>query len=222
MHFKIHREGKIYLIICILLSFIFLFLSFFTAFLFFLVSCYVFYFFRDPFRTIPLEDVIVSPADGVITSITETNPPLETGLDGKFIKVSIFLSIFNVHVNRIPTNGIIKNINYISGKFINATLDKSSNENERNIITIKNKNNEIIIISQIAGLIARRIVCDLRESQEVKKGDRFGIIKFGSRVDLYLPNTYKLMVLKGQTVLGGETIISNPNRVEEIVNSLEN
>ena len=137
----------------------------------------------------------------------------------QYIKISIFLSVFDVHVNRIPISGIIEKINYIPGKFINAKLSKSSNENERNITVIKNKKNELLIISQIAGLIARRIVNNLKKHQEVIKGDRFGIIKFGSRVDLYLPINYNIMVNIGQTVIGGETILSNPNHISNISQS---
>ena len=151
-----------------------------------------------------------------MTFIGEVDPPNELNIKNKFIKISIFLSIFNVHVNRIPVDGIIKKINYIAGKFLNATLDKSSTENERNIILIETKDNEQYIVTQIAGLIARRIVSDLKENQEVIKGHKFGIIKFGSRVDLYIPAKFKPLVNKGQTVIGGETIIANPNNISEI------
>ncbi len=166
-----------------------------------------------------MEDVIVSPADGQIVSISESSAPDECNLNDKFVKISIFLSIFDVHVNRIPTSGFIKNIIYVPGKFFNANLDKSSKENERNIITIVNKNKDVIIVSQIAGLIARRIICNLKDNQEVIKGNRFGIIKFGSRVDLYLPIKYNLLVTEDQNVIGGETIISNPKKITSINNS---
>ena len=165
---------------------------------------------------VPTENVVVSPADGTITYIGQSNAPKETNISNKFLKISIFLNIFNVHVNRVPTYGKVKNIKYISGKFISATLDKSSEENERNIIVIEKENNDLILVTQIAGLIARRIVCNLKKNEKILQGDRIGIIKFGSRVDLYLPPNYKPLVVVGQTVIGGETIISNPNKISEI------
>ena len=165
---------------------------------------------------VPTENVVVSPADGTITYIGQSNAPKETNISNKFLKISIFLNIFNVHVNRVPTYGKVKKIIYISGKFINATLKKSSEENERNIIVIEKNNYDIIIVTQIAGLIARRIVCDLKNNEALLQGDRLGIIKFGSRVDLYLPLNYRPLVVVGQTVIGGETIISNPNKILEI------
>ena len=221
MHFRIHKEGKVYFIILLIITFISIFISLLLALFFLILSFYIFYFFRDPIRAIPLEDVIVSPADGIITYIGSSEPPIKINNSQKFIKVSIFLNIFNVHVNRIPTLSIIQSIKYIHGKFINASLEKSSVDNERNIITLEKENKDILIVVQIAGLIARRIVCDVRERQKVEQGSRFGIIKFGSRVDLYLPSTYKTLITIGQTVVGGETIISNPNKVQEIADSLK-
>ena len=222
MQIKIHNTGWSYLVISIIASIIsFAFLPIFGIILL-IFSFYIYFFFRDPKRFIPTDDVIVSPADGIITYIGVSKSPDLYDNDQLFIKISIFLNIFNVHVNRIPTDGIVKKITYIHGKFINATLDKSSLDNERNIICLENKNSEIIYITQIAGLIARRIVCDIKEKQIIKKGNRFGIIKFGSRVDLYLPKNYKILVTKGQTVLGGETIISNPNNIMEITKSISN
>jgi phosphatidylserine decarboxylase len=222
MQIKIHTEGWAYFILSILLTIMSFAFSYYLGFFLLILSSYIFYFFRDPQRFIPLEDVIVSPADGIITFVGNSVGPDSKIKDQEFTKISIFLNIFNVHVNRNPTDGVIKKIEYIKGKFINATFDKSSNENERNIICIENKKNETIYVSQIAGLIARRIVCDIRVKQLIKKGERFGIIKFGSRVDLYLPKKYKILVTKGQTVLGGETIISNPNNILEILNSIKN
>ena len=221
MQIKIHKEGWVYFTIAIIISIIAFYFTIVLGIILFIISLYIYYFFRDPTRSVPLEDVIVSPADGIITFIGVTKGP-EAPIDKQdFKKISIFLNIFNVHVNRFPTDGVIKKINYIPGKFINATLDKSSEQNERNIICIVNKNNEIIYLSQIAGLIARRIICDAKEGQVISKGDRYGIIKFGSRVDLYLPVDYKILVTKGQTVFGGETIISNPNNINELNNSIQ-
>tara|TARA_Y100000741_G_scaffold364358_1_gene355096 strand:- start:241 stop:918 length:678 start_codon:yes stop_codon:yes gene_type:complete len=219
MHLRIHNEGWIYISISSIITFLtFLLFPTFQILGFFLliITFLIIYFFRDPVRVIPNEDVIISPADGEIVFIGESNLPKECKIEGKFYKISIFLDVFNVHVNRNPISGIIKNIIYIPGKFFRANVDKSSDENERNIIVIKNENEETIVLSQIAGLIARRIVCNLKINQNIIKGDRFGIIKFGSRVDLYLPKSYNFMVSVGQTVVGGETIISNPNNINKI------
>ena len=173
MYLKIHNEGWVFLLSILILSFIFLpFFPILSLFLL-ILSFFIYYFFRDPIRTIPKENVIISPADGMITSIGESHPPKEINIEGKFLKISIFLSIFDVHVNRIPISGVIKKINYISGNFFNAQLDKSSDKNERNIIVIENNMNEFIIVSQIAGLIARRIVCNIDINQKVYKGERF-------------------------------------------------
>ena len=216
MQIKIHQEGWIYFIVSSILTIIFFAFFPFIGIFFLVLSAYIFYFFRDPIRTIPTEDVIVSPADGLITYIGKSNAPKECNTKNQFLKISIFLNIFNVHVNRTPIAGKIKNIVYVPGKFINATLEKSSSDNERNIITIEKENKDIVIVSQIAGLIARRIVCDLKTNEQIIKGNRFGIIKFGSRVDLYLPSNYTPLVSVGQNVIGGETIISNPNHIYKI------
>ena len=219
MYFRIHNEGWVYLVVSVILTIIiFPFFPIVGLFLLIISFCF-FYFFRDPIRIIPNENVIVSPADGKIVFLGESNLPEECGIKGKFLKISIFLDIFNVHVNRIPISGTVKDIKYIAGKFFRANVEKSSKENERNIIIIENEKKEKIIVTQIAGLIARRIVCDLKINQEVFKGNRFGIIKFGSRVDIYLPINYKTMINIGQTVIGGETIISNPNNIHNISQS---
>ena len=216
MYFRIHNDGWVYLVVSVILTIItFPFFPLVGLFLLIIFFCF-FYFFRDPIRIIPNENVIVSPADGKIVFLGESNLTEECCIKGKFLKISIFLDIFNVHVNRMPISGIVKDIKYISGKFFKANVEKSSKENERNIIVIENEKKEKIIVTQIAGLIARRIVCDLKINQEVLKGERFGIIKFGSRVDLYLPLNYKILVAVGQTVIGGETIISNPNKISKI------
>jgi len=220
MQLKIHNEGWVYFIISCLITIIII--PFYTILGIFLsiVSAYIFYFFRDPIRAIPNEDIVVSPADGLVTFVGSSKNPLHNKLDKKnYTKISIFLSIFDVHVNRMPINALVSSIKYIPGKFVNATLDKSSNDNERNIICAKKKDDNFYIV-QIAGLIARRIVCNLKNNQEVIKGDRIGIIKFGSRVDLYLPQNYNILISKGQRVVGGETIISNPNNIQNIKNSI--
>ncbi len=222
MHFRIHNEGWVFIVISIILTIIIFPFFNILGFLLLIITFCIFYFFRDPIRSIPKEDVIVSPADGQIVFIGESNLPDECNISGKYLKISIFLDVFNVHVNRLPTSGKVKKIKYVEGKFFRANVDKSSKENERNIIVIENDSNEIFVVCQIAGLIARRIVCDLKENQNVIKGDRFGIIKFGSRVDIYLPSNFKPLVAYNQIVVGGETILANPKNIKEISNSIKN
>ncbi len=172
IQFKINSEGWIYVITSFILTIIFSPFFPLIAFLFMILTLFIIYFFRDPKRIIPVDDLIVSPADGLITYIGESKSPKESDIYKKLLKISIFLNIFNVHVNRVPTYGKIKKINYISGKFFSATLDKSSHENERNIIVIEKNNKDIIVMTQIAGLIARRIVCNLKNNEKIQQGDR--------------------------------------------------
>ena len=221
MNLKINNEGWVYFFSSILITIIvFPFFNILGIF-FIIVSIFIFYFFRDPIRSVPNANVIVSPGDGKIVFVGESEYPEETNINEKALKISIFLSIFDVHVNRIPTSGTVKKIIYVPGKFFNASFDKSSKQNERNIVVIENDKKENFVVSQIAGLIARRIICNLAAKQQVIKGDRFGIIKFGSRVDLFMPNNYKAMVTKDQIVVGGETIISNPDNIKEITTSIK-
>ena len=221
MNLKINNEGWVYFVCSILISIIVLPFFYILGIFFVIVSIFIFYFFRDPIRSIPNNNVIVSPGDGKIVFVGESEYPEETNINEKALKISIFLSVFDVHVNRIPTSGTVKNIIYVPGKFFNASFDKSSKYNERNIVIIENEKKENFAVSQIAGLIARRIVCNLDVKQQVIKGDRYGIIKFGSRVDLFMPNNYKAMVVKDQIVVGGETIISNPENIKEITTSIK-
>ena len=221
MQFKIHNEGWSYFVITLIISIIVIPFYNIFGFLLFILAIFIYYFFRDPIRTVPVEDVIISPADGKVTYIGIEHAPKNLNIDQKFIKISIFLSVFNVHVNRMPISGTIEKIKYLHGKFINASLNKSSESNERNIILIKKENSDYFILTQIAGLIARRIVCIVKENQSLNKGDRVGIIKFGSRVDLYMPLNYKPLITIGQTVIGGETIIANPNSINEIKQSIK-
>ena len=172
-------------------------------------SIFSLYFFRDPERKcIQNDSLIVSPSDGLITFIGKVTIPEKFGVKGEFLKISIFLSVFDIHVNRLPVNGAIKNIIYSPGKFISATNDKESDDNECNTLVIENKLGHTIVTSQIAGLIARRIVCDVKINDESKIGKRFGIIKFGSRMNVYIPLNYKIAVVEGQRVVGGETILA--------------
>ena len=206
---KLHKEGYRFLAIAAVITFIFLLISNFLGLVSFLLTIWVYYFFRDPERfPINDENYLVSPADGVITQIIEANGPIELGLENKkFTRVSIFMNVFNCHVNRVPTSGKIKKSFYKPGKYINASLDKASEDNEKNLISMSNSSGDDLVLVQIAGLIARRIICDVKEHDDVKQGERFGIIRFGSRVDLYF-ESYELMVKKKQKTIGGETIIA--------------
>ena len=185
---KIHKEGYKFLAISIIITFIVLFFSKFIRVILLIITIWVYYFFRDPERfSINDESYLVSPADGLVTDISERSGPEELRLENTtYTKVSIFMNVFNCHVNRVPTAGKIEEIYYKPWKFLNASLDKASEENERNFFKIiSNKNKEEIIIVQIAGLIARRIVCEVEQGQELRQGDRVGMIRFGSRVDIY-------------------------------------
>ena len=185
------------------------------------IWCY--YFFRDPERVIPnIDNVVVSPADGIVQMITKVKAPEELGLgDKKFTRVSIFMSVFNVHVNRAPAEGKILKSVYVPGKFFNATLDKASKDNERQLLSMQTKNGKEIAFVQIAGLVARRILCHAKEGQEYKAGERFGLIRFGSRLDVYLPEGVEPQVCLGQIMTAGETVIanlaSNAKQVEGVI-----
>ena len=208
---KIHKEGYKFLAISIIITFLVLLFSNVLGFIMVFITIWVYYFFRDPERfSINNDDFLVSPADGLITSISEQTGPIELQLENKtFTKVSIFMNVFNCHVNRTPLSGTIEEINYKPGKFLNASLDKASEENERNYYKIKSsKSGEEIIIVQIAGLIARRIVCEVEQGQSLKQGDRIGMIRFGSRVDIYFQNK-KILTKIGQNVTAGESLIAS-------------
>ncbi len=216
MYFTFHKEISAALIILFLLVIFFYFIYKPLFLIFLILLIFTFYFFRDPERVVPLgDDILVSPADGLITNISEHK-------EGKksYTKVSIFLSVFNVHIQRLPLSGQITKIDYIEGKFINATLDKASEENERLRLTLKSGSN-VIYITQIAGLIARRIICYLKTNERVNQGERYGIIKFGSRVDIEFPNSYNLMVSIGQQCIGGETIIARDFKNNKNIQSRE-
>ena len=216
MYFRFHKEISAALIILFLLVIFFYFIYKPLFLIFLILLIFTFYFFRDPERVVPLgDDILVSPADGLITNISEYK-------EGKksYTKVSIFLSVFNVHIQRLPLSGQITKIDYIEGKFINATLDKASEENERLRLTLKSGSN-VIYITQIAGLIARRIICYIKTNERVNQGERYGIIKFGSRVDIEFPNSYNLMVSIGQQCIGGETIIARDFKNNKNIQSRE-
>ena len=206
---KIHSEGYKFIAISVFVTLILLLFSKLLGFIGLLITIWVYYFFRDPERiSIDDQNYLVSPADGLITQIAETIGPIEFGLENKkFTRVSIFMNVFNCHVNRTPCSGLIEDIFYVPGQFLNASLDKASENNERNLIKIKSKSGDEILIVQIAGLIARRIVCDSNKSQEIRQGERIGMIRFGSRDDIYF-NNYKILVKQNQTTIAGETLIA--------------
>ena len=206
---KLHKEGYRFLTLAAVITFILLLISNFLGLIGFVLTVWVYYFFRDPERfPINDENYLLSPADGVVSQIIQTNGPSELGLENKkFTRISIFMNAFNCHVNRVPSSGKITKIFYKPGKYMNASFDKASEENERNYVKMTNSNGEELILVQIAGLIARRIVCDVKENDETKQGDKFGIIRFGSRVDLYFEN-YQTLVRQNQKTISGETLLA--------------
>ena len=208
---KIHKEGYKFLAISIITTFISLLFSKTLGLILIIITVWVYYFFRDPERySINDDTFLVSPADGLVTDVSEKTGPVELQLENKtYTRVSIFMNVFNCHVNRTPLAGSVEEIYYKPGKFLNASLDKASEENERNYYKIKSdKDNEEVIIVQIAGLIARRIVCEVEQNQVLKQGDRIGMIRFGSRVDIYFKNK-KVLVKLGQNVVAGESLIAS-------------
>ncbi len=206
----IHKEGYIFIAISGALTFVFASINHNFGWLGLILTSFCAYFFRNPQRITPTrENLIISPGDGRIAAIEETTPPSELKFDDKALKISIFLSVFDVHVNRVPISGKILGLYYNPGKFLNASLDKASIYNERQSVVLETGGGVKIAFVQIAGLIARRIVCDLEEDMQVIAGQRYGIIRFGSRVDLYLPIGTNTQVAVGQTVIGGETIIAD-------------
>jgi len=206
---KLHREGYRFLAIAAVITFILLLINNYLGLIGLAITIWIYYFFRDPDRfSIQDENYLVSPADGKITQIMETNGPKELGLEGKkYTRISIFMDVFSCHVNRVPYTGTIAEIFYKPGKYLNATLDKASEDNERNYVKMTNNNGDELILVQIAGLIARRIVCEIKENDETMQGDRFGMIRFGSRVDIYF-NNFKILVKQDQTTVAGETLIA--------------
>ena len=219
---KLNKHGINIILIIAVISLIVSLFSNTLGTLLFIIVIFSLYFFRDPDRvSLGLDGAIFSPADGTITHISETTIPAKFfRLDGddrkeiKAIKISIFLSIFDVHVNRSPVNGTIRDIIYSPGKFVSAMNEKESTDNESNTLLIETNQKELIVVTQIAGLIARRIVCDKKNNERMEQGERFGIIKFGSRVNIYIPLDYKILVKKGQKMIGGETMISIKNNCE--------
>ena len=206
---KIHAEGYKFLVIAGIITILFYSFSNFLGLIGLVLTIWVYYFFRDPERVI-IDDnnYLVSPADGEIIKVEEVDGPKELGLDNKkFNKISVFMNVFDCHVNRTPCAGKIEEILYKPGTFVNASLDKASEDNERNYFRIKDTDNNDIIVVQIAGLVARRIVCESNKDQELKQGDRIGMIRFGSRADVYYEN-YQPLVKVGQKAISGETLLA--------------
>jgi len=206
---KIHSEGYKFLAIAIIVTIFLYFLSTFLGLIGLVLSIWVYYFFRDPERiSINDENYLTSPADGEVLMVHVVDGPKELGLeDKKFTKISIFMNVFDCHVNRTPCEGKISEILYKPGKFLNASLDKASEDNERNYYKITNTHGEEVIVVQIAGLIARRIVCESSKDQQLQQGERIGMIRFGSRADVYFEN-YETLVKVGQKTIAGETLLA--------------
>tara|TARA_Y100000022_G_C13095145_1_gene304194 strand:- start:7 stop:654 length:648 start_codon:yes stop_codon:yes gene_type:complete len=206
---KLHAEGYKFIVIAVVLTIILFNFGSFFGFVGLILTAWVYYFFRDPERVvIDDDDYLVSPADGEVIKVEEVNGPKELGLENKkFNKISIFMNVFDCHVNRSPCKGQIEEILYKPGKFLNASLDKSSEDNERNYYKIKDESGNEVILVQIAGLIARRIVCESNKNQQLAQGDRIGMIRFGSRADVYYEN-YQPLVKVGQRAISGETLLA--------------
>ena len=219
----IHKEGfkfiPIFAVVAVILFFVWQPLGWLGVGL--TIWCY--YFFRDPDRQTPVrEGLLVSPADGVISLIEPAVPPAELEMgDQPLTRVSVFMNVFNCHVNRAPIAGRVAKISYRPGKFLNASLDKASVDNERNSMALEMEDGRKIAVVQIAGLVARRILCEVEEGQALETGERFGMIRFGSRVDVYLPDGVQPLVALGQTMISAETVIADlrstePRRMAEV------
>ena len=208
----IHKEGHKFIAIFGAIAFIFALINAVLGLIGLILTLWCVYFFRNPERfTLAAENDIISPADGVINAIKKNaKTPEELKLDAKlkWTKISVFLNVFDVHVNRVPTSGKVMQVKYKEGEFLSANNDAASERNERSSVVLKTKNNQQIVFSQVAGLVARRIFNDLKEGDEVKAGDLYGIIRFGSRTDIYLPENTEIKTLVGQKMIGGETIIA--------------
>ena len=206
----IHKEGHIFIAAFFVASAALFFLFEPLGWVGLILTLFCLYFFRDPERYVPDDvGVLVSPADGTVCSISEVEGPAELGMSGETrTRITIFLSVFNVHVNRTPATGEITKEAYVPGKFLDAAADTASEENERQLVRMTTEDGKDIAFAQVSGLIARRIICDLKAGDKVGRGDRFGLIRFGSRTDIYLDTGQVATVKIGQTMIGGETIIA--------------
>ena len=207
----IHREGRPFIAIFLAMTILLWWLWTPLVVLGAVLTCWCIYFFRDPDRVTPTrKGLVISPADGVVQMIQDAVPPSELAMgETPLTRISVFMNVFNVHVNRIPVDGTIIRLAYRPGKFLNASLDKASVDNERQAVRMRTEDGQEIAFVQIAGLIARRILCSLSNDQTVKAGERFGMIRFGSRVDVFLPEGVAPMVCVGQTTTAGETVLAD-------------
>lgn len=208
----IHKEGHVFVVIFFAISIGLFFLAEPLGWVGLILTAWCLYFFRDPERVVPEEEgILVSPADGTVCAITEASPPAELGMgDEPCTRISIFLSVFNVHVNRLPAAGEITGMAYVPGKYLNAAAIEASEENERQLVRMTTEDGYDIAFAQVAGLVARRILCDLQIGDTHGRGERFGLIRFGSRTDIYLDRKLEARVNVGQTMIGGETVIAVP------------
>jgi len=207
---KIRPEGRLFITIFVVIAIILFNLAQFLGWIGVILAGWCMYFFRDPDRVTPKEpNLIISPADGVIMLVTNSTPPAELEMGHtQMRRISIFMSVFDCHVNRSPIDGEVIKATYKPGKFLNASLDKSSEDNERQSLSLQNQDGVNIAVVQIAGLIARRIICWTKEGRQLRAGERFGMIRFGSRVDVYLPIKTRILAIPGQRTIGGETPIA--------------
>lgn len=207
----IHREGYRFALVFCVVSLALFWVAEPLGWIGLVLTLWCLYFFRDPVRMVPdAQGLIIAPADGIVLPINLHVPPAELGMgDAPRKRISIFMNVFNVHVNRVPAAGKIIRTHYIAGKFFNASLDKASEFNERQLVAMETEDGKKIGFVQIAGLVARRIICGLKEGDEVEAGERFGLIRFGSRVDVYLDDGLEPMVAEGQTTIAGETVLAD-------------
>ena len=208
---NIHREGWVFVAVFAVIALVLGMVADVLGWLGFVLTCWCAYFFRDPDRIVPTRSgLVVSPADGVVQRICQAVPPDEMGMKkGKYNRISIFLNVFDVHINRTPIAGKVIKSYYVPGKFLNASLDKASEENERQCLVVETEDKAEVGFVQIAGLIARRIRCDVSVGQALETGERFGLIRFGSRMDIYLPEKVTILVSEGQRMISGETVIAD-------------
>jgi len=209
----IHREGHRFVLIFAAVTLVFFLIWGPLGWIGVVLTLWCVYFFRDPDRVTPTRPgIVVSPADGIVNMITEAAPPSELELgDTPRTRISIFMNVFNCHVNRAPVAGTVRRVAYRAGKFLNASLDKASDDNERNAVVIDQADGHNVVVVQIAGLVARRIVCNVAEGNTLSAGERYGIIRFGSRLDVYLPAGLTTLVSVGQTAIAGETVLAEPS-----------
>jgi phosphatidylserine decarboxylase len=222
--FHIRREGGPFILIFCIITLVFFSIAQLLGWIGLIVTTWCVYFFRDPDRTTPIDSrLVISPADGVIQAVVEAPPPRELGMEDRPLKrVSVFMNVFDCHVNRSPVDGTIAAFAYRPGRFFNASLDKASEENERRAMRLKTPDGQELAVVQIAGLVARRIVCWAFDGQKLSAGERYGMIRFGSRVDVYLPDDSRVLVIPGQRAIAGETVIAElrsteADRIGEVV-----